>query len=237
VEVNMHVLAVGAHPDDLEVLCAGTLARYAQDGHQVIMCVATDGTAGHMVIKPPELAQIRRWEAGASAEIIGAEFIWLGFPDGLIFNNRETRLAFADAIRQARPDVIITHTPDDYHPDHGMVSRLVFDASFIASLPNIETAHPVHPVVPPLYYMDTLAGKGFHPREYVDITATMEVKRRMLACHESQYRWLKDHDNIDIMEFMEGVARTRGFQCGVLYAEGFSCEDVWPRTPLRRLLP
>ena len=233
----MRILAIGAHPDDLEILCAGTLARYAQEGHEVVMCVATDGTAGHMLIKPPELAQIREQEARAAAKVIGADFIWLGFPDELIFNDRQTRLAFVDAIRQARPDVILTHTPDDYHPDHCVVSSLVFDTSFIASLPNIETSHPAHPAVPPIYYMDTLAGKGFHPTEYVDISAVIETKRQMLACHESQLTWLKDHDNIDVMEFMEVVARTRGFQCNRPYAEGFRQVDVWPRTASSRLLP
>lgn len=233
----MRVLAVGAHPDDLEILCAGTLARYAQEGHQVVMCVATDGSAGHMTIKPPELAKVREGEARSSAEVIGASLLWLGFPDELIFNDRDTRLAFVDAIRQARPDAIITHPPDDYHPDHRMVSHLVFDASFVATPPNIETRYPAHNVIPPLYYMDTLASKGFLPTEYVDITSTFPVKRRMLACHESQLKWLKDHDNIDILEFMEVVARARGLQCGVSYAEGFRSEDVWPRTPARRSLP
>ncbi len=233
----MRVLAIGAHPDDLEILCAGTLARYAKEGHDVVMCVATDGTAGHRVIKPSELAQIREKEARAAAEVIGAEFSWLGFPDELIFNDRETRLAFVDAIRQARPDVIITHAPNDYHPDHRVVSSLVFDTSFIASLPNIETNHPAHSAVPPLYYMDTLAGKGFHPTEYVDISTTIETKRRMLACHQSQLTWLKDHDDIDVMDFMEVVARTRGFQCNVPYAEGFRQADVWPRTSSKRILP
>ncbi len=233
----MRVLAVGAHPDDLEILCGGTLARYAQEGHDVIMCVATDGTAGHMIIKPAELAKIREREARNAAKVIDADFIWLGFPDELIFDDRPTRLAFVDAIRQARPDLIITHTPDDYHPDHRTVSKLVFDASFVASLPNIETEHPAHPVVPPIYFMDTLAGKNFHPSEFVDISATIETKRRMLACHESQVTWLKDHDDIDIMEFMNSVARARGFQCNVEYAEGFRSEDVWPRKAPHRLLP
>lgn len=233
----MRILAVGAHPDDLEILCAGTLARYARQGHQVVMCVATDGAAGHMIIKPPELAQIREREARAAAEVIGAEFIWLGFPDELIFNDRDTRLAFVDAIRRAGPDIIITHAPDDYHPDHRVVSSLVFDTSFIASLPNIETEQPAHSAVPTLYYMDTLAGKGFHPTEYVDISQTIETKRQMLNCHESQLKWLKDHDNIDVMELMEVVARARGFQCNAPYAEGFRQADVWPRTTTERLLP
>lgn len=233
----MRVLAIGAHPDDMEILCAGTLARYAQAGHQVVMCVATDGTAGHMLIKPPELARIRESEARAAAALINAEFIWLGFPDEFIFNDRDTRLAFVDAIRQARPDVIITHAPDDYHPDHRVVSSLVFDTSFIASLPNIETGRPAHSRVPALYYMDTLAGKGFQPGEFVDITPTIDLKRQMLACHQSQLKWLKDHDDIDVMEFMEVVARTRGFQANVAYAEGFRAADVWPRTSAARILP
>jgi LmbE family N-acetylglucosaminyl deacetylase len=233
----MRILAIGAHPDDLEILCAGTLARYKAEGHQVVMCVATDGTAGHMIIKPPELARIREAEARAAADVIGAEFIWLGFPDELIFNDRDTRLAVVEAMRQAKPDLIITHAPDDYHPDHRVVSSLVFDTSFIASLPNIETSQPAHPVVPPIFYMDTIAGKGFHPTEYVDISTTLELKRQMLACHASQLTWLKDHDKIDVMEFMEVVAKTRGFQCNVPYAEGFQPADVWPRTPPKRLLP
>lgn len=233
----MRVLAVGAHPDDIEILCAGTLARYVDEGHEVVMCVATDGTAGHMTIEPAELAEIREREARASADLLGADFIWMGYPDELIFNDEETRLAFVDMIRQARPDVIVTHGPDDYHPDHRTVSRLVFDASFTASLPNIETEHAVHSLVPPLYYMDTVAGKGFHPTEYVDITDTIETKRQMLACHESQLEWLKVHDDIDIMEFMDVVAHTRGYQAGAQYAEGFRCEDVWPRTPPQRMLP
>jgi LmbE family N-acetylglucosaminyl deacetylase len=233
----MRIMAIGAHPDDLEILCGGTLARFTEDGHQVTMCVATDGTAGHMEIKPPELGEIREQEARRAAAVIDADFIWMGFPDELIFNDRETRLAFVDAIRHARPDMIITHTPDDYHPDHRVVSSLVFDTSFMASLPNIETERPAHLLVPPLYYMDTVAGKRFHPTEYVDVSEQLEIKRQMLGCHESQLKWLQDHDDVDIIEFMEVVAHARGLQCGVAYAEGFRAEDVWPRSVPRRLLP
>ena len=233
----MRFMAIGAHPDDVEVQCAGTLARCVQLGHEAVICVVTNGAAGHMVVKPPEMARIREQEARAAAEIIGAEFIWLGYPDEFLFDSRETRLVFIDAIRQGRPDAIITHPPEDYHPDHVRVSHLVFDASFVSSVPSIETAHPAHPLVPPIYYMDTPAGKGFLPAEYVDISATFEVKRRMMASHQSQIVWLKDHDNMDILEFIEIMARARGLQCGVPYAEGFRHADVWPRTPPRRLLP
>ncbi|MDH7487563.1 MAG: PIG-L family deacetylase [Anaerolineae bacterium] len=236
-ERKLRVLAVGAHPDDIEILCAGTLARYAQAGHQVINCVVTDGSAGHMVIKPPELARIRQEEARQAAAMIGAEFIWMGFPDELLMNSLDARLAFIDMIRLARPDVILTHAPEDYHPDHRTVSRLVFDASFVSSVPAIETEHPAHPLVPPLYYFDTLACVNFLPTEYVDISETIEAKKVMLSCHQSQVKWLKDHDNIDIIEFVVTMARLRGLQCGVRFAEGFRQEPVWPRQVTRRLLP
>ena len=233
----MRYLAVGAHPDDIENLCAGTLARCVELGHEVVICVATNGAAGHMVIKPPELARIREQEARNAAALIGAEFIWMGYPDEFLFDDRETRLAFIDAVRLARPDVVITHSPDDYHPDHRRVSQLVFDTTFVASIPSIETAYPAHPLVPPLYFMDNVAGKDFVPTEYVDITSVFEVKRKMLACHESQLVWLKDHDNIDILDFMQVMSRSRGLQCGCAYAEGFRLANLWPRTPARRVLP
>lgn len=233
----MRVLAVGAHPDDIEILCAGTLARYARDGADVVMCVATDGAAGHMEIPPDELADIRERETRASASVIGAELIWLGLPDELVFDDEGTRLLFVDAIRRARPDVILVHPPDDYHPDHRAVSSLVFNASFVASLPNIPTEHPAHATVPPIRYMDTLAGKGFHPTEFVDISETFETKRRMLECHASQLEWLRDHDDIDIVDFMTVVSKTRGIQAGVAFAEGFREADAWPRTKPQRVLP
>ena len=233
----MRVLAVGAHPDDIEILCAGTLARYAADGADVVMCVATDGAAGHMEISPDELADIRERETRASAEVLGADLIWLGLPDEWVFDDPSTRLLFVDAIRRARPDVILTHPPNDYHPDHRAVSELVFNASFVASLPNIETEHEAHTTVPPIRYMDTLAGKGFHPTDFVDISATFDTKRRMLACHASQIDWLRDHDDIDIIEFMTVVSKTRGLQAGVAYAEGFREADTWPRTKPFRTLP
>ncbi|HUW09334.1 MAG TPA: PIG-L family deacetylase [Anaerolineae bacterium] len=233
----MRIMAVGAHPDDVEVQCAGTMARYAQLGHQVTICVCCSGSGGHMHIPPDELARIREGEARKAAALIDAEFIWLGVPDGFLMDNEETRLGFTDAIRRARPDVIITHSPEDYHPDHVMAGELVFTASFLCGLPNIATDYPAHLVVPPIYYMDTPAGKRFLPTEYVDITETIEIKRQMLACHESQLVWLRDHDDIDVLEFMELHSRVRGMQCGVACAEGFRQADVWPRTPPRRLLP
>jgi LmbE family N-acetylglucosaminyl deacetylase len=236
-ELQMNVLAIGAHPDDLEILAGGTLARCAERGDRVTMAIVTDGSAGHAEIPAPELAAIREREAREAAGVIGAAFVWLGLRDEFVFNDEPTRLLLLETVRAARADLILTHNPDDYHPDHRAVSRAVFDASFIMGLPNVETPSPACPGVPTLYYCDSLAGQGFLPSEYVDVTETWETKRRMLACHSSQVDWLRHHDGIDIAAFMEIVARFRGLQCGVSHAEGYRPADAWPRVKPYRVLP
>lgn len=235
--VPRRILAVGAHPDDLEILCSGTLARYVQQGAQVFMAVATDGSAGHMIIPPAELAEIRHREAQDAAARIGAELHWLGYHDEFLSHDIDTRLRFVDLIRATQPDVILTHDPNDYHPDHRIVSRQVFDASFVSTLPNIKTEHPAHPVICPLIYFDTLTGAGFLPTEFVDISDTFEIKQAMLSCHASQIKWVLDHDRVDLMEYILVMAQSRGLQCGVKYAEGFRAEVAWGRSRPCRVLP
>jgi N-acetylglucosamine malate deacetylase 1 len=231
------VLAVGAHPDDIEILCGGTLAKYAKQGVKVSMAVATDGSAGHMLIPPEELAEIRHQEARASSQWIGADLFWLGIEDERIFEDLDTRMLFVELIRKAKPDLILTHAPNDYHPDHRVVSRLVFDASFASGLKNIITESPYHPGVQPIIYFDTITGADFLPTEFVDISETYETKQIMLHCFESQLKWLKDHDNVDFLNMVEVQTRARGYQCGVQFAEAFRSENVWPRSRPYRLLP
>jgi N-acetylglucosamine malate deacetylase 1 len=231
------VLAVGAHPDDIEILCAGTLARCRERGDDIIICVATNGDMGSMSKTPPELAAIREAEARASAAHLDAEFHWLGYPDEFLYPDHPTRMRFIQMIRDARPDLILTHVPNDYHQDHRTVSELVFVSSFISAVPHVETAAPRHGHIAPIFYFDTLAGVDFLPTEYVDITDTLETKLSMLRCHKSQLEWLGDYNGIDIVEFATTVARFRGLQSGVRYAEGFRRADAWPRVTTDRLLP
>jgi N-acetylglucosamine malate deacetylase 1 len=226
----LRILGIGANPDDLEILCAGTLAKYGSRGHEIIMCHVTKGEKGHFHIPSDELANIRKEEASESAKVIGAEIIPLDFSDGEIFsNNNNVRLKFINMIRQAKPDIIITHSTNDYFVDHTEVSKAVFDCSFLSSVPYIKTDYDYHPKVPAIYYMDTLAGVGFNPTIYIDITQTIKIKLEMLAKHQSQVKWLKEHDKVDILEFVESVARFRGIQCGVEYAEGFTLCQAWLR--------
>ena len=233
----MRVLGVGAHPDDLEILSAGTLAKYANDGHQIVMCHVCKGDKGHFHIPNDELARIRRKEAQLSASRIGAETLCLDLPDCEVFNDRPTLVLFIDLIRSSKPDIIITHSPTDYMPDHFVVSQLVYDASFHATLPNFKTSVSPHDKVAPMFYMDNVAGVDFEPSEYVDISDFIEMKKAMMECHQSQVVWLKEHDNLDIIDFIEACAKCRGLQCGVPFAEAFRAVNRWPRLRTERLLP
>ena len=140
-------------------------------------------------------------------------------------------------IKYADPDFIITHNPDDYMPDHTAVSRLVFDASFGATIPNYKTKYSKPAKLVPIYYMDTLAGVNFQPTEYVDISEEIDLKIRMLECHESQLVWMREHDGIDFADMVHTCSRYRGYQCGADYAEGFRPCQVYLKGTTKRLLP
>ncbi|MBN1349511.1 PIG-L family deacetylase [candidate division KSB1 bacterium] len=233
----MNILAVGAHPDDLEILCGGTLIRYHIEGHSITMGSVCNGNKGHRTLPGDKLAKIRLAEAQNSARIIHAQHFCLNIPDCEVYVNREAMEKVLNLIRQAKPDIIITHSPNDYMPDHRVVSELVFQASFHATLPLYNAEQPPHDKITPVLYMDTLAGVDFNPTMYVDITDVFEQKLAMLRCHKSQRDWLDDHDAIDMDEFMTAVARFRGLQCSKKYAEGFRSLDVWGRNRTQRLLP
>lgn len=233
----MKILAIGAHPDDLELLCGGTLALYSKIGHEVFMCHVCDGNKGSLVYSSEELVKIRRNEAIESAKLIGAKSIWGGMSDGEVILDLDSRVKVIDILRQANPDVVITHHPKDYHSDHINVSRLVFEATYLASLKLWKTSYPRSDKIPILYYMDTLAGVNFIPIEYVDISKTIDVKVEMMLKMKSQLEWLKKMHNTDAEEFIKTVATFRGFQSGVPFAEAFVQQKMYPFGITKRILP
>ena len=234
----MNILAIGCHPDDLEIGCAGTLIRYVREGHKVSMCTITNGNMGHAIIMPDELREIRRKESEAAAEIIGADYYCVDLDDGCAeAGNKEARLRLIEIIRKTKPDVIITHNSDDYMRDHKQTCEIAYDASFISTLPHLFTESKFTTALPPIFYMDTLAGIGFIPTEYVDISDVIELKLQSLSCHESQIKWMLDHDNIDFLDFVRTCNKYRGLQAGVAYAEGFRQYAGWPRFRTARMLP
>ncbi len=234
----MKVLAISCHPDDVEVACAGTLLRCVERGDEVVVCHVANGNMGHAVIPPDELREMRREEARSAGALGGITVMTCDIGDVTLYHqDKSQRDKVVDAIRKVRPDFIITHHPDDYMPDHVAVSHLCFDASFVATIPHYETNEPFYDKLVPIYYMDPLAGLGVSPTEYVDVSSTFERKLEMLEKHESQMKWMRDHDGIDFADFVRTIAKFRGLQCGVQYAEAFTACYRWPKVVPKRLLP
>ena len=233
----MNVLAIVAHPDDCVMMCGGTLARYAQGGHNVVMAVFCQGASCMPSLPAEQAAQIRGQETRAGAQLIGADLVIFGRADGGVATDETARRWVVEVIRRTSPDVILSHHPSDYIPDHRRAAELVDDCAIEATCPHIVTESPPCSQLSLVFYMETVSGLGFVPEEFVDITDTFETKRRMLACHESDIGSWRDHPVVDMMEWIEVVARFRGIQAGVRYAEAFCRAPIWGRMETRRLLP
>ena len=235
----MRVLAVGCHPDDLEIACAGTLRKYVEQGAEVYMCHVANGDQGHVVIEPEPLAAIRTLEAENAGKIIGAKEVFnLNVSDMQVnSHNLDVMDAMADVVRYARPDVIITHNDDDYMLDHKETSIIATNGSFCSGLGHRPRKYEAFSSFIPVFFMDTLAGVNFQPTHYVDITNQIDTKIKALECHESQLKWMLEHDNIDFADMVRTCSKYRGYQCGVAYAEGFRPYNVYPRYSTKNLLP
>jgi LmbE family N-acetylglucosaminyl deacetylase len=233
----MNVLAIGAHPDDLELLCGGTLARYAQAGHDVFMAIATNGEVGSATLSKEQTAELRHEEASRSCARIGATLIWMGFPDEWLFDTPEVRSRFIDAIREARPEVMFVHSTDDYHPDHRVAGQVAVDARIPSTVRLVETQLPPAARIPHIFVMDTIGATAFDPELYVDISDVWDAKKAMLEEHQSQAEHLRRSFGIEYAEFMEVQARQRGVEAGCRLAEAFREVKTFPVTGSASLLP
>lgn len=231
----MNILAIGAHPDDVDLLCGGTLALYARAGHQVTVAVATNGNVGSPTLDREEIATIRHEEAERSCDLIGANLIWLDFDDEWLFDDRATRTAFIDAYRTARPDIVIAHNVGDYHPDHRIAGQVAADARIPAAVRLVETSLPALDSIPTLYTMDTIGRLVPGCDVLVDITEVIETKTAMLTSHSSQEAWLAHIFGMSYVEFMLQQGASRGAEIGAAYAEAFTLVPTYP--PARSDLP
>ena len=228
---KLRVLAIHAHPDDVEFQCAGTLVLLREAGHHVTIATMTPGDCGSAEHDAEAIAAIRRDEARASGDLIGADYLCLEFRDLAIFNDDDSRRRVTEVLRRTRPDLILTAPPVDYIADHEMTSLLVRDAGFAASCPNYATRQwePAAPLrrIPHLYFVDPLEGSDREGARvaadfHIDVSRVFATKREMLACHASQRDWLLRQHGID--EYRESQARwgaVRGTEIGVAQAEAF----------------
>lgn len=235
------ILAIHAHPDDVEILAGGSMAILRKRGHAVTIATMTPGDCGSAECDAETIATIRRAEAAQAAASIGAEYLCAEFRDMAIFNDDASRRRVTGLLRSARPDIVITASPIDYHCDHEATSALVRDACFAASCPNYAAGEaPPLPAIPHLYFADPIEGldREGHPQRpdfMVDVGAVFADKRAMLACHQSQRNWLrKQHGMEDYLAVMEKWTRDRGRAAGVEFAEGFRRYPghPYPQTPL-----
>ncbi|MBX3436037.1 MAG: PIG-L family deacetylase [Planctomycetaceae bacterium] len=225
------ILAIHAHPDDIEFQCAGTLALLRQKGCPVVMVTMTAGDCGSAELGPEEISAIRRQEAQSAADLLGADYLCGEFKDVAFDVDADGRRRVTELVRKARPEIVITAPPVDYMTDHEVTSRLVRDACFCASVPNFKTQQwdPAPPLahIPHLYYVDPLEGVDWfgQPVPYdfvVDISSTFDLKLQMLACHDSQRAWLRAQHGMD--EYLESCRRwsaKRGAEIGAAYGEAF----------------
>lgn len=227
---NEHMLAVVAHPDDAELLCAGTLARAGQgDGAAIAICVLCKGDKGQPHPPIENLGEIRRKEMTAATGLLGAELFWIGHGDGELADTGTLRLKLVEVFRKFRPTLVITHSANDYHPDHQAASKLAEAATwFCASSGQVTESLPM-PQPPALWWMDTLEMQGFAPGFYVDVSPYLELKRKMLDCHKSQLARGGDADFSPLEALMLRQAGVRGAQCGTDAAEAFRIHAAWKR--------
>jgi bacillithiol biosynthesis deacetylase BshB1 len=179
---QVDVLAIAAHPDDIELICGGTLIRAHMLGRSTGII---DLAAGEMASRgTPEL---RAEEAAKAASVMGVAVREnLGFPDGGIQNTPETRAKLAVAIRQLKPRIVITHSQHGRHPDHPIVAQLVRDACFVAGLKKVEPKVAPHR---PLKVIHALSFREDNqkPTFVVDVSEAFEKKLEAIACYKSQF--------------------------------------------------
>ncbi|MHB9071058.1 MAG: PIG-L deacetylase family protein [Sedimentisphaerales bacterium] len=224
------IMLIGAHADD-EVNAGGTLVLHARAGDNVVICIVTAGTFSHLGLAPAETIKIRNSEVQASASVIGAKVEFLGLDEGGLIDSLENRAVIINAMRKYKPDIVLTHSPNDYHPDHIAVGEMVTKSQFASANVGTEFAPCSPPVV---YYLDTARGINFIPDEYVDISMVIDKKIEMCRCHKSQYR--SNPGPNDMEEAFRIQSRFRGIQAHVMYAEAFCLHPKMAKVRLRNQL-
>lgn len=189
---KLRIIVIGAHPDDPEKV-GGTVNKWAQLGHDVLLVSLTNGDAGHQTYSRKQLAKIRREEARRAGEVIGARYITLDNHDGQLMPTYKNRLQVIRLIREHRADLVIFPRPYDYHPDHRYTGTLVLDAAYMVTVPKILPEVPHLEKNPVFLFMSDgfVHPEPFEPDVCVDIDDVIEKKIDMYHQHTSQmYEWL-----------------------------------------------
>ncbi|MGA0039767.1 MAG: PIG-L deacetylase family protein [Pirellulales bacterium] len=238
------VLAIVAHPDDIEFSAAGTMLLLKQAGWQIHYFNVSGGDCGSTLTDRDETRRIRAAEARNAAAILGAEFYESVGHDMLIFFCEDLLRKVAAVVRQAKPRIVLTHSPQDYMEDHMNTCRLAVTAAFTHGMPNFETVPPTAPYdgdvtvyhAMPHGLCDGLR-QPVEPDFYVDVESVRETKKLALAAHESQRAWLDASQGFDYLAACDAMSRSIGERSGTFaHAEGwrrhlhlgYSAEETCP---------
>ena len=197
---RMNILAIGAHPDDIEYGCAGTLVKYADRGHRIHLMILTGGEEGGS-------SKERQQEQSLAAEIIGAQHVfWGGYRDTQLPLNKELIDKIEEVLAEVKPDLILVNYGDDTHQDHRVLTEATMSATRY---------------VRNVLFFEVPTTQNFNPQVFVDISDTLERKFKVLKAHESQV--MKTNiENMSIVELARANATFRGIQGRVKFAEAFA---------------
>jgi LmbE family N-acetylglucosaminyl deacetylase len=225
--MNKVALGIFAHPDDAEFMCAGTLALLYKSGWSIHIASLAKGDKGTTTLSSEEISSIRYAEASKSARILGGSYHCLDFDDVYIMYNRNSIDRTTSLIRQIKPSIVFTGSPNDYMIDHETSSLIAQTACFACGIKNMGINEDPFEPIPYLFFCDPMEGKDkfgnlIKPNIYVNIEKVIDIKLQMLSCHASQRNWLMEHHKMDeFTEFTENLAEMRGKEINASYAEGF----------------
>lgn len=223
---NKVALSINAHPDDAESWNAGVLKLLKDKGYKIVIATMTSGDLGGCNMDMAETARVRIEEAKKAAAVLDAEYYNMGGVDGFLYDTMEMRLKVISLIRKVQAGVIFTHLTSDYHSDHRTTARIVEAAAMVASLDPVPVKEKPVEITPLLYHSspftltDPLGNQLTPPHFFVDITSTIETKKKMLEYHVSQIDLMKHMHKIDdFFGFVLEGNRNYGKISGVEYAE------------------
>lgn len=230
------VLAIAAHPDDIEFGMCGTMLQLKQRGWDLHYMNVADGSRGSTKLSPKECAAKRLEEGREAASRMGATFYPPVGRDMEMAYTTELFQKVAAVVRQSRASIVLTHSPQDYMEDHEFVCRLAVSAAFAHGMPNFETLPPVEPYYEPVtvYHAQPVGnrlplGQRVRPHFWVDIEAVMDGKREALEAHESQREWLDASQGMDsYIQTMIDMSADCGQMSGKFQmAEGWRRREHW----------
>lgn len=230
------VIAIAAHPDDIEFVMAGTMLHLKARGWDLHYMNICDGSKGSTQLDPETCAATRLREAQKAAELLGAQFYEPIGRDMELHYSTELVRHVAAVVRQSKASVVLTHAPVDYMEDHEFACRLAVSAAFAHGMPNFETVPPSEPYFDPvtIYHAQphgnrTPMGNRVRPHFWVNTTAVMQQKETALAAHACQQEWLDSSQGMNsYLKTMWDLGADSGTLSGKYpYAEGWRRREHW----------